>query len=77
MPAWLISFLISLAVKFGVPFLLSKMPWIPDEVKKIIEDLIGKLAGHKAERTDLVQQAKKDIQKACEGVACKPDLKGE
>lgn len=75
MPAWLISLLLSLALKLGLPWLLQKFPWIPAEIAQIIQDLIDKINGLKAEKKELVLNAHKEIKRACEGPLCPTDTK--
>ena len=70
MPAWLIQLLITLAINFGLPWLLKKFPWIPPEVRKIIEDLINKLKDHKEQKEVLVSEAKQKVRE-CYGPNCK------
>lgn len=75
MPAWLLSFLISLAIKLGMPFLLKLFPNLPPGIAAIIQKLIEDLSAHSATKTALVAQAKTDIKQACSGVGCPTDLK--
>lgn len=70
MPVWLIQILITLAIKFGLPWILKKFPSIPPEVIKIIEELIQKLEGHKEEQKALVAEAKKKALQVCTGPDC-------
>lgn len=70
MPAWLIQLIITLAVKFGLPWILKKFPGIPPEVMKVIEELLGNLATHKEEKAKLVAEAKEKVA-ACYGPECK------
>jgi hypothetical protein len=78
MPAWLISLLVSLAVKVGVPILIKKLPWIPKEVVDIITKLIEDL--EKAPTPESKKEAKalalKQVRAHCSGVACPTDTKG-
>lgn len=70
MPAWLIQIIVTLAIKFGIPFILKRFPGIPPEVIKIIEDLISKLTQHSEQKSIIVGQAKADLRK-CIGDSCK------
>lgn len=79
MPGWLISMLISAALKFGVPYVLDwlhkKFPWLPvnDETKKIIGDLADSMR-----QTRGMQRAAKRVAaqklRACHGMGCAPTL---
>lgn len=44
-PAFLLKALIELAVQFGLPFLLTKIPWLPASVITIIKDLLKQIEG--------------------------------
>ncbi len=68
MPFWLVI-LINMALRFGVPWLLKRFPFLPPNIREIIEKLIGDLDVKKAEKRDLVAKAKADI-KACVGPNC-------
>lgn len=70
MPIWLIQLIVTLAVKFGVPFILKRFPSIPAEVIKIIEELIAKLTDQKAEKQVLIAEAKQKVKAICEGPHC-------
>lgn len=68
MPFWL-TIIINLALRFGVPWLLKKFPFLPPNIREIIEKLIGDLDVKKAEKKELVAKAKAEI-KACTGPNC-------
>jgi hypothetical protein len=66
MPAWLLNLLIKLAIDFGLPFLLKKFPWIPGEVKQIIEELLAQIKeanGQKAEVRRVKVEAKREAKR--------------
>lgn len=80
MPAWIVSILINLVVKFGVPYVLSwlhkrfpNLP-IPVEIKTVINDLADDLQEHREAKKDSIRDAKARLMKACTGVGCPPDL---
>lgn len=74
MPGWLIMILVNLALKFGVPWLLKKFPWLPPNIAEIIEDLVGKVKGAKATKKEAYKEAKRKIRE-CQGTACAPQVK--
>lgn len=76
MPAWLISFLISIAIKFGMPWVLKKFPWVPMEVVTLIEELLEKLKIHKQEKVELIRTTKEKAKEICIGAACPAETKG-
>jgi hypothetical protein len=76
MPAWLISLLVSLAVKLGVPWLLRRFPGLPAWLVEILEELLGKLKDAKQDKHDAVREAKEKIHQQCNGqVGCPADTK--
>lgn len=75
MPGWLISLLISLVLKLGVPWLLRRFPGLPPGIREILEKLIEDLRQAKADKQELVKKAKQDIKDKCSGVGCPTDLK--
>jgi hypothetical protein len=54
MPAFVVKFLIKMALKLGVPFLLSKIPFLTDETRKIIQDFLEQLASHAEDKQEIV-----------------------
>lgn len=79
MPAFLLDLLISLALKFGVPWLLSKFPFLPSNLKDILQQLIDDVKKSKDEHKEAVadarSEAKSRIKKECFGVGCAIDTK--
>jgi len=64
MPAWLIQLLVSLAIKFGIPWLVTKLPWIPTEVVSIINELLENLKDPKVSDSAAKKMAKAQIRAA-------------
>lgn len=73
MPFWVLI-LIRLAIKLGLPWLITKFPWIPKEIIAIIEKLIGEIKTAKYEQKNTVRAAKRRALDRCAGVACPTDL---
>lgn len=74
MPVWLIELLISLALKFGLPYLIKAFPSLPKEVWEVVETILK--AVQSAENP---QDKAKEIRTAvnqCTGVGCPPETKG-
>lgn len=72
MPAWLISLLVSLAFKIGMPLLLKRFPGIPQWVVDIILKLETNMAqSHPDTHPVLKAQALAE----CRNGFCAPDLK--
>lgn len=69
MPHWLLQLLVTLAVQFGIPWLLKAFPWLPKEVIAIIEELLKALQDQKMEKKALIKEAKQNIA-ACYGPNC-------
>lgn len=67
MPAIIVQILITLALKFGLPWILTKFPGIPASVIQIIEKLIEDLQNHKMAKKELLDQAKEKALNACKG----------
>lgn len=45
MPAWIITLLVSMAIKLGLPYLIKKLPWLPADVWGIIEEILKHIQG--------------------------------
>lgn len=79
LPAWLLSIVINLILKFGVPYVLDflhkKFPWLPisDKTKAAISDLVQDLRMHKQAKQVTLRNAKKRLKK-CVGIGCPMDL---
>ncbi len=43
MPAWLITLLINLALKWGWNWLVQRFPWLPKEVKDEIQNAVNNI----------------------------------
>lgn len=73
MPVWIIQLLISLAVKFGLPFVLrliaKKFPGVPTELGSIIEELLKNLGKAKEDKKEAVRTAKLRVAE-CYGPTC-------
>lgn len=61
MPQWLIQWVLHIALKFGVPAILNHLPWLPVEIKTIIQELLKKLEEHQSDILDTVEDAKLKI----------------
>lgn len=80
MPGWLIGWVISLLVKFGLAWLVKKLPWIPAEVIELLKELLTKKqdpALSVEEKRVAEKETRRRIRRVCIGVGCSPDLKGE
>lgn len=78
MPAWLITFLISAAIRLGLAWLVKHFPGLPPEIVKIIEELLQILGDSNASRQE--KQSAKDaarqkIKDACSGTGCPTEIK--
>lgn len=76
MPAWLITFLLNTALKLGLAWLVKRFPGIPEEVKSALQEFINEVKVHKTSNKIAKKKAAAKI-KACYGVGCPTDLKGE
>lgn len=78
----LLGFLLNLAIKFGLPYVLDwlhrKFPWLPQgTISNIMLELAAKLKEHNAAKEGHVADAVNRVKKECLGVACPDDtLKG-
>lgn len=62
MPAWLIQFLVNLAIQFGIPWLIKVFPWakqFEDIINKLIQDIEN--AVNKKDIADAKLQAKRVV----------------
>lgn len=73
MPGWLISLLATLAIKFGIPWIIKKWPGIPQQVIDIINELLSKLNDPNQSNSAAKKVAIFKI-KECTGVGCPPKL---
>ena len=76
MPAWLLSMLIELAIKIGVPALIKYVPWIPQEVVAIINSLLEQLNNPKVSNSMAKKSARAKIRKALQVTPDVGDTKG-
>jgi hypothetical protein len=76
MGGWLISLIISFALRFGLAWLVKRFPWLPPGVVEILEELLTNLKMKKMEKKQAVREAKAKIKKVCTGTACPTELKG-
>ena len=79
MPTFLVNLLISLIVKFGLPYVLTwlhdRFPWIPiATVRPVLDELVENLKAHKEAKKETMQSAKQKMRE-CLGVACPVELK--
>lgn len=74
MPAWLIQILVGIALRFGIPYLLKKFPWLPQNLKEIIEQLIAEITEGKQKIKTAKTSAKRKLEE-CFGVGCSTSLK--
>lgn len=74
MPVWMINLLISLAVKWGLPWLLAKFPLLPPWLEQIIEKIIEDLKQENADKKQIIKEAHNQVRQACSGSACPTDL---
>lgn len=56
--SWLWTLLLNLALKFGVPWVLAKFPWIPPALREILERLIGTVSQVQQTKKEAVKLAK-------------------
>lgn len=75
MPAWLIQIIVTLAIKFGVPYIVKLFPKIPDQVIDIIDTLLEQLKDPNVSDSSAKKTALYSIKAHCEGVACPPSPK--
>ena len=73
MPTFILNWIISLAIKFGMAWLLKKFPWLPDYVVKAIEDLLEELKSAKNCKKVAKKKAIAKI-KSRGGIGTPPDL---
>lgn len=74
-PAWMISFLIQAAVKFGLAWAIKQFPGLPAEVIKIIEDFLEEIKKPHVSNSSAKKTAIAKI-KDCYGVGCPTETKG-
>ncbi len=80
MPGWLIGWVISLLVKFGLAWLVKKLPWLPPEVIELLRELLSiKQDPNKSDQEKRMaeRETRRRIRRVCNGVGCAPDLKGD
>lgn len=73
MPPWLISLAATLAIKFGIPWVIKMWPGIPQQVIDIINELLGKLK-NPAESNSAAKKLAIVKIKECTGTGCPPKL---
>lgn len=76
---WWLKIIIDLAIKVGSPLLLGwikdKIKSLPDEIRKIIEELINGINDPDVDTKEAKKEARNAFKRECSGVACPPDLK--
>lgn len=80
MAPWLLSFIISMALKFGLAWVLKRFPDLQTKFPvlwAILEELVSKVKEAKGMHEDAKREAHLRIQKECFGVACPPYLSKE
>ncbi len=77
MPAWLIGWIISIAVKLGLAWLVKRFPNLPPGIVVIIEDLLNNLKNPEVDKKEAKKAARQAIKEHCSGVGCPPEIKGE
>lgn len=80
MPAWLLSFIISMALKFGVAWLMKQFPNLQTRFPilwAILSELIQKVESGELTRQEAEKQAHDRIKKECFGVGCPVDTVGD
>lgn len=78
MPIWLITFLLNLVLRFGIPFIVN---WFKrrfgfamnSQVAQILSDYADEARVNKV----LAREKAKEKLKACTGIACPPETKDE
>lgn len=78
MPQVIWDLIFKLAVQFGIPYLIAKVPWlaklISPELMKIIEDFIKNMTTVKERKAEVKAAAIRKAKK-CVGSSCVPELK--
>lgn len=76
MPAWLLSIVINMVIKYGAPWLISLLMKanFPKEIKDILQKLLTSLGDPKASDSSAKKTAIAEL-KTCLGVACEAVLK--
>lgn len=83
MPGWLLSTLISIALKFGLPYLLTwlhkRFPNLPvsEAAKATISQLAQDLKQHDEQKKKMLLAAKEKLRSHYEGVAASAELKSD
>lgn len=80
MPAWLLSFIISMALKLGIAWLMRRFPNLQQRFPilwAILSELIKKVESGEMSRQEAEIEAHKRIKKECFGVACSTPTVGE
>jgi hypothetical protein len=78
-PAWILNLVISMVVKFGLPYVLDwlkkRFPWIDlGQVGTVLADHVTELKTVKANKQAIHEKTKQRLRE-CSGVACPPELK--
>ncbi len=71
--------LLQIALNFGLPFLLSKFPWLPASIAQVLTDLVEQLKKVKKDQKAAVRLAKAEAFnkiRARRGVGSPPDTVG-
>ncbi len=71
MPSWLLSILISIVTKLGIPALMKRFPGLPGEIWTLITDILSHI-GSSPTPTKAVADLKAKV-KECTGAACPAD----
>lgn len=77
MPPFLINLLITLAIRFGLPFILRKFPGLPAGVKEMLEEFLESLKVNRRDRRAAEERLKTRLKTECFGVECEIPLKGD
>ena len=74
-PPWLVKYLLNLAVSYGVPWLLTKLPWLPKDIGDVLSKLIDEIkeSNSKDERKAAKARAHQKLMDRCTGVGCPID----
>jgi hypothetical protein len=79
MPGWILSLIISFALRLGLAWLIKRFPNLPPEILDLLEDLISKKQDPRLsteEKKQAEAETRKKIKEVCTGVGCPSDTKG-
>lgn len=72
----LIRYVITAGIKFGLAWVLHKWPWLSDEARIIISELISDFKNPNVDNGEAKEKAISKI-KECYATGCPTDLKGK